>query len=79
MVPFSSLLKDIRCVLVRHIAMQCNAVVVVVSAYLSRHIVEARDCPHEQDGRVVVFLCGLNCFKVSDANNSDVRGFLLSS
>ena len=47
----------------------CNAAVPVlclyplvgiVSAYLSRHIVEALHCPHELDGRVVVSLCGYN-------------------
>ena len=40
--------------------------VVVVSAYLSRHIVEALHCPHELDGRVIVSLCaGLHLLQLT--------------
>ena len=34
---------------------------------------------NENHGNKVTSACTLNCFKVSESNNSDVRGFLLSS
>ena len=49
----------------------------IVSAYLSRHIVEALHCPHELDGRVIVSLsfCVLGC---TCYNEHSVHGVKLS-